>query len=72
MQADGDGLAAYAQEFFDRPHDVLVALLGDGGRLDEDASRHWAAEHFACPGADGPVDRALRLDSEGDAGRRPG
>ena len=48
----------------DRPHDALVALLGDGGRLDEDASRKFAAEHFARPGADGPVDRALRLDSE--------
>ena len=63
-QAPGDGFATYAQEFFDRPHDALVALLGDGGRLDEDASRHFAAEHFARHGADGPVDRALRLDSE--------
>ena len=61
---DGDGLQTYAQEFFDRDHDGLLALVGDGGRLDEDASRHFAAEHFARPGADGPVDRALRLDSE--------
>jgi asparagine synthase (glutamine-hydrolysing) len=62
--ADGDGLRIYAQEFFDRDHDALLALVGDGGRLDDDASRHFAAEHFARPGADGPVDRALRLDSE--------
>jgi asparagine synthase (glutamine-hydrolysing) len=63
-EADGDGLQAYAREFFDRDHDALVALLGDGGRVDKDASRQFAAEHFARPGADGPVDRALRLDSE--------
>jgi asparagine synthase (glutamine-hydrolysing) len=63
-EADGDGLQTYAAEFFDRGHDALVGLLGDGGRLDEDASRRFAAEHFARPGADGPVDRALRLDSE--------
>jgi asparagine synthase (glutamine-hydrolysing) len=63
-EADGDGLQAYAREFFDRDHEALVALLGEGGRLDEDASRQFAAEHFARPGADGPVDRALRLDSE--------
>jgi asparagine synthase (glutamine-hydrolysing) len=62
--ADGNGFETYAQEFFDRPHDALVALLGDGGRLDEDASRRFAADHFARPGADDPVDRALRLDSE--------
>ena len=36
-EADGDGLQTYAAEFFDRDHDALVALLGDGGRLDEDA-----------------------------------
>jgi asparagine synthase (glutamine-hydrolysing) len=63
-EADGDGLQTYAAEFFDRDHDALVGLLGDGGRLDDDASRRFAAEHFARPGADGPVDRALRLDSE--------
>jgi asparagine synthase (glutamine-hydrolysing) len=63
-EADGDGLQTYAAEFFDRDHDALVALLGDGGRLDEDASPRFAAEHFARPGADGPVDRALRLDSD--------
>src|SRR3954449_1794903 len=63
-EADGDGLQTYAAEFFDRDHDALVGLLGEGGRLDEDASRRFAAEHFARPGADGPVDRALRLDSE--------
>jgi asparagine synthase (glutamine-hydrolysing) len=63
-EADGDGLETYAQEFFDRPHERLVELLGDGGRHDEDASRRFAAGHFARPGADDPVDRALRLDSE--------
>jgi asparagine synthase (glutamine-hydrolysing) len=61
---DGEGLDVYAREFFDRPHRDLVALLGDGGRLDEDASRTFAAEHFARPGADAAVDRALRLDTE--------
>ena len=63
-EADGDGLDGLRAGVLRPPPRRLVALLGDGGRLDEDASRRFAAEHFARPGADGPVDRALRLDSE--------
>ena len=46
-------------------HDALAALLGPtaGGSTRTPACA-FAAEHFARPGADEPVDRALRLDSE--------
>jgi len=47
-EADGDGLQTYAQEFFDRDHDALVALrLRGGGR--------WAREGCSGSGGFGPI-----------------
>ena len=60
---DGDGLDEYAAEFFDHRQDRLMALLGPRHRFAGDPSRAFAAEHFARPGADTAVDRALRLDT---------
>jgi asparagine synthase (glutamine-hydrolysing) len=59
----GNGLETYAAEFFDRRHEDLLALLQPPRRLREDASRAFAARHFAEPGAETAVDRALRLDT---------
>ncbi len=61
--ADG-GVSTYAAAFFDRPHAAMAEVVSAAHRCDEDVSRAFVAEHFARPGADTPIDRALRIDSE--------
>jgi asparagine synthase (glutamine-hydrolysing) len=56
------GVDAYRRVFFDRSHEELCALLEPGFRL-EDASGHFVEKHFAKPGANSVIDRALRLDT---------
>ncbi|WP_194721925.1 N-acetylglutaminylglutamine amidotransferase [Noviherbaspirillum malthae] len=56
------GLDAYRRVFFDRSHQELMGLLSPDIRLD-DASSHFVERHFARPGADSVIDRALRLDT---------
>lgn len=62
--ANGDGLDVYEAEFFDRPHAQMTELLNPEYRVEKDVSRAFASEHFSRPGADTPLDRALRLDTE--------
>jgi asparagine synthase (glutamine-hydrolysing) len=62
--ADGLGADAYARAFFDRPHDDLAEFLTDEHLVAEDVSLAFVEEHFARPGADTPLDRALRIDTE--------
>ncbi len=64
LEATGSGLDTYAGAFFDRDHAGIAALLADDWLVDEDVSRAFAAEWFARPGADTPVDRGLRIDAE--------
>ncbi|MCW2665363.1 MAG: asparagine synthase, glutamine-hydrolyzing [Frankiales bacterium] len=59
-----DDLATYAQHFFDRPHSEMAEVLEPGWLADRDESRALVREHFARPGADTGLDRALRLDTE--------
>jgi asparagine synthase (glutamine-hydrolysing) len=54
---------AYAAVFVDRPHDALARILSERWMLAEDVSRDLVAAHFARPGAETTLDRALRLDS---------
>jgi asparagine synthase (glutamine-hydrolysing) len=56
------GVDAYRKVFFDRSHDELCSLLDPALRL-EDVSSHFVSSHFARPGADSVIDRALRLDT---------
>jgi asparagine synthase (glutamine-hydrolysing) len=56
------GVDAYRRVFFDRNHQELCGLLNPDLRP-EDASSHFASTHFAKPGADSVIDRALRLDT---------
>lgn len=56
------GVDAYRKVFFDRDHAELLGLLAPGIRV-EDASTQFVASHFARPGADSVIDRALRLDT---------
>ncbi len=62
--AEGSGADAYRAEFFDRPNEEFAETLTPAYTLDEDPSRTFVERHFARPGTDGPVDRALRLDTE--------
>jgi asparagine synthase (glutamine-hydrolysing) len=62
--AGGSGADAYRAAFFDRPHAEMADTLAASYLLDEDPSRAFVEEHFAQPGAEEPVDRALRLDTE--------
>ena len=57
-------LAVYSSRFFDRTHQELAAILEPSWLAPTDVSRSLAAEHFARPGADTALDRALRLDSQ--------
>jgi asparagine synthase (glutamine-hydrolysing) len=62
--ADGTGLKAYADHFFDRAHDEIAEALAPEHVADRDVSRDFVKGHFERAGADDPVDRALRLDTE--------
>jgi len=62
--AKGNGLDAYEAEFFDRPHAEMTEVLNPEYRVEKDVSRAFAERYFNRPGADTPLDRALKLDTE--------
>ena len=64
MLDTADPVGTYARGFVDRSHDELNDLLEPEWRLSDDPSRAFLEDHFARPGAQTPLDRALRLDSE--------
>ena len=58
-----DPVEVYARAFFDRDAAEMGELLEDrwpGG----DGPRDFVAGHFARPGADQPIDKALRIDTQ--------
>lgn len=64
MANAADPLASYSKAFFDRDHATLGRQLSPEWMPDSDVSRALVERHFAIPGADDPVDKALRLDSQ--------
>ncbi|WP_370327847.1 N-acetylglutaminylglutamine amidotransferase [Euzebya sp.] len=56
-------LATYRAAFFDRDHEDMADVVAPDHLLDHDASGQFVADHFAQPGADSALDRALRLDA---------
>ncbi|RYH11556.1 N-acetylglutaminylglutamine amidotransferase [Tropicimonas sp. IMCC6043] len=58
-----DPVSAYADAFFDRTHARLGEHLNADYMADKDESRAFVEAHFAMPGADDPVDKALRQDT---------
>lgn len=54
----------YAAAFFDRSHAVLAEQISPDFLPPRDESLAFVAGHFAAPGADDPVDKALRLDTD--------
>jgi asparagine synthase (glutamine-hydrolysing) len=62
--APGTGADAYQGAFFDRPHEEMSLTLQDAYLTDADPSRAFLDAHFGRAGAQTPVDRGLRLDTE--------
>jgi asparagine synthase (glutamine-hydrolysing) len=59
----GDGLAEYAAAFFDRTDDEIAAAVSPEYRTEGDPSLAFVRDHFARPGADSALRRALRIDA---------
>ena len=62
MMESRDPVSDYARVFFDRDQAEMAQVL-DPRMLGEDYSRKFVERHFAQPGADRPIDKALRLDT---------
>jgi asparagine synthase (glutamine-hydrolysing) len=58
-----DPASDYAAAFFDRSHTRLAEHLNPEHMTDRDESLAFVEAHFAELGADDPVDKALRLDT---------
>jgi asparagine synthase (glutamine-hydrolysing) len=58
------GVARYAERFFDRGPDDMARLVGDRYAVDGDPSLAFVRRHMLAGGAQTAVDAALRLDSE--------
>jgi asparagine synthase (glutamine-hydrolysing) len=63
LRARGLGVHDYAAVFFDRSHADMRGIVTPDHRVGSDVSREFVAAHFAAPGAQTAVDRALRLDT---------
>ncbi|MBI1208500.1 MAG: N-acetylglutaminylglutamine amidotransferase [Azospirillum sp.] len=62
MLESRDPVADYARVFCDRDHAEMAEVL-DPAVLGGDHSREFVAAAFAMPGAERPIDQALRLDT---------
>jgi asparagine synthase (glutamine-hydrolysing) len=62
MVSAADPFAAYRAAFFDRDHDEYLSVVGPRFQSG-DVAGEFVREAFAAPGADDPVDKALRLDT---------
>ncbi|HSR72464.1 MAG TPA: N-acetylglutaminylglutamine amidotransferase, partial [Kiloniellales bacterium] len=61
MMASNDPASDYARAFFDRDHEEFARAV-EPEYVSEDHSRALVEARFAEPGADRPIDKALRLD----------
>src|SRR3954449_10445594 len=58
------GVATYAERFFDRGPEDMRRLVADRYAMDDDPSMAFVRRHMGADGAATAVDAALRLDSE--------
>ncbi|HSK57034.1 MAG TPA: N-acetylglutaminylglutamine amidotransferase [Jiangellales bacterium] len=58
-----EAVDTYVSTFFDRTHAEMRDVVREEHLADHDASRTFVEEHLHRPGADSPVDAALRLDT---------
>jgi len=63
MARSNDPVTDYSRAFFDRDHAEYTEAIGEA-YLDGDYSRAFVEAHFDMPGADSPIDKALRIDSQ--------
>ena len=63
LHAKDLGVDTYAAAFFDRSHADMTDVVTPEHRVETDVSREMVTAHFSAPGAQTPVDRALRLDT---------
>jgi len=63
LAESNDAVTDYAAAFFDRSHARLAEHLSPAWLADRDESLAFVTEHFARPGADAAVDKALRIDT---------
>ncbi|NEX60295.1 N-acetylglutaminylglutamine amidotransferase [Noviherbaspirillum galbum] len=62
VQQTDQGADAYRRVFFDRNHAEMGEILAPG-LVSRDFSGEFLARHFALPGADSVIDKAMRLDT---------
>ncbi|WP_321502278.1 N-acetylglutaminylglutamine amidotransferase [Breoghania sp.] len=63
MSGSTNPVADYAGAFFDRTHEQMATHLQPHVMANRDESLAFVESHFAQAGADDPVDKALRLDT---------
>ena len=63
LRDSSDPLADYAEVFFDRDHSEFAEAVHPRF-VSDDFSRAFVAQHFSAPGAQRPIDKALRLDTQ--------
>ncbi len=62
MLESSDPVNDYARVFFDRDHEEFSRAVAPE-YVSRDFSREFVAHHFDIPGAERPIDKALRLDT---------
>lgn len=62
MAGANDPVGQYAGLFRDRDHEEFLSAVGEAYH-DADHSLDFIRDHFNAPGADDPVDKALRIDT---------
>jgi len=63
MMQSNDAVSDYARVFFDRDHDEMGEALAPRF-MNGDYSRDFVERHFGRPGAERPIDKTLRIDTE--------
>jgi asparagine synthase (glutamine-hydrolysing) len=63
LESCNDPVGDYAKVFFDRDHSEFTSAINPD-LLSEDFSTAFVERHFAMPGAQHPIDKALRLDTQ--------
>ncbi|WP_182085407.1 N-acetylglutaminylglutamine amidotransferase [Aureimonas sp. ME7] len=64
MADAADPVETYRRAFFDRTHETLSRQLQPRWHAGTDVSGAFVRDHFALPGAEDPVAKALRIDSQ--------
>ncbi len=62
MMQSNDPVGDYVNAFFDRDHTEYADVI-DPAYVNDDWSREFVTQAFAKPGADRPIEKALRLDT---------